>query len=359
MLYHGNVTNVLGTLPARSVQCVITSPPYWGLRDYQVEGQLGAEPSPDCGTHGKSQCGKCFVCSMVAVFRAVDKVLRNDGTLWLNLGDTYGPSENRNGMSGSTVTGSKEYGRGCKDERETRDIATGLAPGNLIGVPWRVALALQANGWILRAAMPWVKRNAMPESCSNRPSKAVEDVFLFTKGDNYYFDMDAIAKPATPGTYVTNEKKAGSFGQAIASGRKPSGNAIPGTVWTTGDTRNFRTSDLWFSSTGVVGVNDQIAGFDVPVANYKGAHFATFPPRLITPMILAGSREGDTVLDPFVGSGTTPATAISLGRKAIGIDLNAKYLRENAIPRIEAAKPPEPKRERVIAVESPDTDVTI
>jgi hypothetical protein len=396
-VWQGNVTDVLKTFPPRSVQCVVTSPPYWGLRDYgtaewiggnpqcnhsqavqkgradygfseackkqstnphagftsykrecscgakRIDNQLGAEPTPDCGTLGKADCKRCFVCNMVAVFRGVYRVLRDDGILWLNLGDSYsgsGKGRNADGThnskagdkqhtnKGSTAGILQSYRPGAGKiegfgaNRDGTPAIPNMPGGNLVGIPWRVALALQANGWVLRAALPCVKRNAMPESTDSRPSKAVEDVFLLTKGMDYYFDMGAISPPAIR-QRINGESAVDSKLRVLAGNEGFSGQGCGVT-----ESRQFRTSDLYFLS---------LEGFDVPVANYKGAHFATFPPRLIEPMILAGVPYGGIVLDPFVGSGTTPATAISLGRKGLGIDLNETYLKDNAIPRIQEA----------------------
>lgn len=460
-LYLGNVTDVLAQLPEKSVQCCVTSPPYWGLRDYgtgtweggdpacdhvkgfsrgvaatgakgttlnspgqpalvyfkvscekcgavRIDQQIGSEPSPDCGTHGQAQCGKCFVCSMVAVFRGVRRVLRDDGVLWLNLGDTYASGEvgrhdqlqNEGLASGRAGVVSKAgQGTECKKSHKS-----GLPSGNLVGIPWRVALALQADGWVLRSDMPWIKRSPMPESVKNRPAKALEYVFLFSKKMGYFYDGEAIKKVATPGERVTTAKS-GSSGQAAGKGVKPSGNGIPGSVMKTGDRRNFWQADLWFESVdaphGLTRVGEEIVGVDVTSQGYEGSHFATFPPKLIEPMIKAGTSEkgccakcgapwrrvteetklkrerpndyvkrsgGEgtgnscansvagvdvktlgwettcgcgapvipcTVLDPFIGSGTTCCVSLGLGRRSWGIDLSEVYLKNNAIPRVE------------------------
>lgn len=182
-MYLGHVTDVLARLPERSVHCCVTSPPYWGLRSYLPDGheqkgfELGAEPSPDCGTKGQAQCGRCFVCNMVAVFRGVRRVLRDDGTLWLNLGDSYG------GFGGGKQHGSKQRSNPGSVLRPIgHGQRTSLADGNLVGVPWRVALALQGDGWVLRQDVIWHKPAPMPESVRNRCTKAHEYVFLLTKG---------------------------------------------------------------------------------------------------------------------------------------------------------------------------------
>lgn len=401
--FQGEVREVLARLPSKSVQCVITSPPYYGLINYQtgkweggnlsckhhyakvitrynytfenspeqkksklteevnsrqyrrfcpdcgakhIDLQIGFEPDADCKTYGQAQCGSCYVCTMVDVGRSVRHLLRDDGTFFLNLGDSY-----------------KE--------------------GNLLGVPWRVALALQADGWLLRSDMPWVKRSTMPDSTPNRPAKALEYVFMFTKSMDYYFDMEAIKpKLAASASSLDNE---GIEEDTLR--------------------RNFRNTDLWFQSIspphGVVGEGEELVGLDVTSEAYSGHHFATFGTRLVRPLLLAGTsdkgacmkcgspwkritekqpltrhrpndyvkRNGQdgtgnscsnsmagvvvktlgwkptcacevqevvpcTVADVFLGSGTTAQVCIETGRSCVGIELSEKYLSENAIPRV-------------------------
>lgn len=256
-LYSGHVISMLERMPASSVHTCITSPPYWGLRDYGADKtyEIGSEPIPDCGTQGKKQCGKCFVCTMVAVFREVKRVLRSDGTLWLNLGCGY--------MEG----------------------------GQLDATHWKTALALQADGWILRSDIPWIKRSCMPESVMNRPAKSLEYIFLFSKDSSYYFDMEAI-KGNGNGRASGNKryKYDGLKGHETADGILD----VAHKKW---DTRNFRQTDLWFQSIsdphGFVGVEgtNELVGLDVTNQGYEGAHYATFPPKLITPMIKAATSE--------------------------------------------------------------------
>ncbi len=411
-LYCGDALAVLRTLPSWSVHCVVTSPPYWGLRDYgtgeweggsaecdhvqksgnvystrpevrpgrtpvdgitykdtcgkcgaqRTDQQLGAEPSPDCGTQGRAQCGACYVCNLVGVIREVRRVMRDDANCWLNLGDSF--------SSG----------------------------GQLVGVPWRVALALQADGWVLRNDVIWYSPNKMPESVTNRCTKSHEHIFLLTKGMRYYYDSiaieeDTVSRPHAPGR-VSEERVgqgAGGMGSSILN--------EPDKVWGADGLKNKR--DVWVVPTRSGGA---------------GGHFATYSPQLITPCILAGTSEcgacarcgtpyervvereqappevftnrsapvdgkvysgsivngvwrgqgqklqdwrdahpsktvgwrkvcacvGEEVvrcivLDPFVGSGTTVATAIDLGRHGVGIDLSAAYLTDLAVPRVEAA----------------------
>ena len=267
-LYHGDAIHILSSLPPKSVHMVVTSPPYWGLRDYQVEGQLGAEPKPDCGTHGNRQCGGCFVCSMVGVFCQVKRVLRDDGTLWLNLGDTYSGGGGGNYGNGKNASyGGETYLTNVHNRNHP------LPYGNLVGVPWRVAIALQADGWILRQDIIWAKPNPMPESVKNRCTKAHEYVFLFSKGMGYYCDMEGIKEPLLhpnlldrKGWGDTKKNHHGNSPQSMArhgdgrAGSNPSG-SNKRSVWT------------------VVG------------KGYKGTHFATYPVALIEPMIRAGTSE--------------------------------------------------------------------
>lgn len=292
-LYHGDVLETLRQLPGNSVQCVVTSPPYWGLRDYGVEGQLGGEATPEE-----------YIAQMVAIFREVRRVLRYDGTLWLNLGDTYvGAGGNRNGLSESTLRGGKDYGRGADQERRPSRQER-LPGGNLVGIPWRVALALQADGWILRQDIIWHKPAPMPESVTDRCTKAHEYVFLLTKHADYFCDMEAIKEKAEPAVRVTRVSTS-SYVQAIASGKKPSGNGKLGSVMRTGRKANKRS--VWSvpherALLDWLLLNDpdtfhkyvldcyqkgdvwKVAGY-----GYPGAHFATYPPKLIEPCILAGT----------------------------------------------------------------------
>jgi len=362
-LLHNDALTALQPLDAESVQCVVTSPPYWGLRDYGLKpvvcfgericnlvkhcwdtpipgsnrggsgtptnknnrgegygrdsergrfclqcrawrGCLGLEPTPEL-----------YVRHIVQIFREVKRVLRKDGTLWLNLGDSYAGSwgnyggQNRgNGKQREITSGSKAPQKSYDGleawKPPTANSINGLKPKDLVGIPWMVAFALRADGWYLRSDIIWSKPNPMPESVTDRPTKAHEYIFLLAKSQKYYYDASAIAEPlAAP------EKQGRSHTISLAysqdSGRAgDSGltNIIPL------DNRNKRS--VW----------------NVATQSFPDAHFATFPPALITPCILAGSKAGDTVLDPFAGSGTTGKVAIELGRKAILIEPKAEYV---------------------------------
>ncbi len=287
----GDCHEVLGGL--ESAQCVVTSPPYWGLRDYGVDGQLGLEATPDE-----------YVAKMVDVFREVRRVLRKDGTLWLNLGDSYnGYMANQRATS---ISANNQHARPVFESGHGRRTES-LKPKDLVGIPWRVAFALQADGWWLRSDIIWHKPNPMPESVTDRPTKSHEYLFLFAKSDRYYYDATAIAEPSiNAGKSVSLGEKSLSRGQANGANVAASGNGKATHVVVT-PFRNKR--DVWTIAT----------------RPYKGAHFATFPPKLVEPCILAGSRPGDTILDPFCGSGTTGAVAVELGRNFVGIELNPDY----------------------------------
>ena len=271
------------------VQMCVTSPPYWGLRDYGVAGQLGLESTP-----------QDYVANMVEVFGLVRELLADDGTLWLNLGDSYAGA----GYSNHDNTGGAARTDGGKQRHTT---LSGLKPKDLVGIPWRVAFALQADGWYLRSDIIWSKPNPMPESVTDRPTKAHEYLFLMAKSERYYYDADAISEPAMP-------EHAGRYKYDFSGSKEGQAAAMPEgyTIHPEGQRdysgkRNRRT--VWTIAT----------------QSYSEAHFATFPPKLIEPCILAGSRVGDIVFDPFMGSGTTAQVAQKLGRQYLGCELNEAY----------------------------------
>ena len=298
-IFTGDCLQVLSLLPSGSVNTCVTSPPYFGLRDYGMDGQIGLEDTPDA-----------FVGRLVEVFREVRRVLRDDGTLWLNLGDSYAaqrggthqPAETlAGGVGGKTSDGARVNRDRHDGYNPTRNAsAIGLKHKDLIGIPWRVAFALQADGWYLRQDLIWHKPNPMPESVTDRCTKAHEYIFLLSKGPRYYFDAEAIKEPAVRGaagsTFHKGKTAAHQMGRASEKDRADS------------ETRNRRS--VW----------------TVTTKPFKGAHFATFPPDLIEPCILAGCPVGGTVLDPFFGAGTTGLVAQKHGRKCIGIELNPEYV---------------------------------
>jgi DNA modification methylase len=319
----GDCLASLRAMADQSVNTCVTSPPYFGLRDYGHAGQIGLEQTPDE-----------FVAKLVEVFREVRRVLRDDGTLWLNLGDSYAaqrsgtamPAETlAGGQSGQSVDGRGHRGRGDADATRvdggTRRAAgsgpahrnasaIGLKHKDLIGIPWRVAFALQADGWTLRQDIIWHKPNPMPESVKDRCTKAHEYIFLLSKGPRYYFDSEAMKEPAvglTKGvaaSFKRQNSKRGvvQYGQSSATHRDDRPDVSYG-----GDLRNRRS--VW----------------TVATKPFKGAHFATFPPDLIEPCVLAGCPEGGTVLDPFGGAGTTGLVAARNSRNSILCELNPEY----------------------------------
>lgn len=290
----GDALEQLATLPDECVQMCATSPPYWGQRDYNADGQIGLESTPDD-----------YIANMVAVFREVRRVIREDGTLWLNLGDTYATGAGRCANAGGD---SEQKGLKRGFSQPNRMPIDGLKPKDLVGIPWRVALALQADGWWLRSDIIWAKPNPTPSSVVDRPTTAHEYVFLLSKSPRYYYDADAIAEPSTTaGQVVPLGEKSMFKGQAKGSGRNPSGNAVADS-WTVKATRNKRS--VWTVATG----------------RFSEAHFATMPLKLAKIMVLAGSKEGDVVLDPFMGSGTTAQAAQELGRRWLGVELNDDYI---------------------------------
>ncbi len=250
VLFEGDALHVLQRLPSKSVQCVVTSPPYWGLRDYDVPDQIGLEPTlPQ------------FINRLLGVFTEVRRVLRDDGVFWLNIGDGY-----TSGNRGWRAPDRKNPARAMSIRPDTPD---GLKPKDLLGVPWRLALALQNDGWYLRADLVWNKPNAMPESVKDRPTRAHEYMFMLTKSERYYYDAKSVVE-------------------------------VNG--------RNCRS--VW----------------NIHTEGFAGAHFATFPTKLIEPCIKAASRPRDFVLDPFFGSGTVGVVAQNLDRRYVGIELHSQYV---------------------------------
>lgn len=261
-IYTGDALECLRQLPDKCVQCCVTSPPYYNLRDYGVDGQIGLEDTPEK-----------YIEKLVDVFGEVKRVLKNDGTCWVNIGDSYaagGRGENRHHREKMSIKTS--IGQSLGPKKPTGD----LKKKDLIGIPWMLAFALRSNGWYLRSEIIWHKLNAMPESVTDRPSKAHEQIFLLSKSQKYYYDADAIKEKSILGGSID-------------------------------EFRNKRS--VW----------------SLPTIPYTGSHFAVFPPLLIEPCILAGSQSGDLILDPFFGSGTTGEVALKHGRKVIGIELNPEY----------------------------------
>ena len=296
-ILHGDVLDKLKEIETESIQCVVTSPPYWGLRDYGSDGQLGLEETPEE-----------YVENMVKVFREVKRVLKHDGTVWLNLGDSYSSGSGgyddkymHNSTSGTPSGGVRKSVSASKP--------FGLPTKNLVGIPWRVAFALQADGWYLRQDIIWHKPNPMPEPVTDRCTKSHEYIFLLTKSAKYFYDNDAVREPVAESSIGRLNQ---NIDQQVGTTRANGGKKSNGNLKAVGDIEKGRNKrSVWTITT----------------KPYKEAHFAVFPPKIPEICIKAGSKEGDTVLDPFFGSGTTGWVAQRLGRKWIGIELNAEYIK--------------------------------
>ena len=312
-IFTGDALTTLKTLPAGIVHTCVTSPPYFGLRDYGVRGQIGLERTP----------GE-FVGKLVDVLSEVYRVLRDDGTLWLNLGDSYatGPKGGHKSKPGDKNFTSK----GTVDQ-QIRTYDYGLRSKNLIGIPWRVAFALQTAGWYLRQDIIWHKPNPMPESVTDRCTKAHEYIFLLSKSPNYYFDNEAIKEPVKDASII----RAATAVKSGGNSRCPDTRLQSGKNWHPsqgGGGRGFKGHSGNRKADGTLYVTrNRRSVWPLTTKPYKAAHFATFPPGLIEPCVLAGSPPGGIVLDPFLGSGTTAAVAKQLGRSYLGIELNPAYVR--------------------------------
>jgi DNA modification methylase len=321
----GDALTELRKLPVESVHCCVTSPPYYGLRDYGVAGQLGLEAAPDE-----------YVAAMVGVFREMRRVLRSDGTLWLNIGDSYANDGKWGGHTGG------KHVKALHDSPIGRNKRyTGYKPKDLIGIPWLLAFALRADGWWLRQDIIWAKPNPMPESVTDRCTKAHEYLFLLSKSERYHYDAAAIAE-----TSITEDPRRPytSEGAWQLDGRPAEqrhGGERRGGIGSKGNAKTFRggvyTGGLSFDN-GTPMERDSHGNapneamsrnkrsvWTIATAPFPSAHFATFPPALVEPCILAGCPVGGTVLDPFLGAGTTALVADRLGRTAIGIELNESY----------------------------------
>ena len=321
MIIQGDALSVLKTLEDESVNCCVTSPPYYNLRDYGVNGQIGLEETPEE-----------YIQKLVEIFRQVRRVLTKDGTLWVNIGDSYAGS----GKGASNYPdNAKKYKQGTNNGSVgsylSKTASSDCKPKDLIGIPWMLAFALRADGWYLRSDIIWAKNNPMPESVKDRCTKSHEYIFFLTKSPKYFFDDEAIAEPVKESTILrlsepNLENQKGSYTPSKANGTmKAAAPRYGGKKYTENPDMFYRTKsgraydfrpkrkkrDVWTVST----------------QPYKGAHFATFPPRLIEPCILAGCPENGVVLDPFAGSGTTGMVARQHGRNFILIELNAEYVK--------------------------------
>jgi DNA modification methylase len=369
MLINANALSI--PLANKSVHTIVTSPPYYGLRDYGTATWQGGDegcdhlppnqPGPNAvvgnttsllgRTPYKDVCGKCgairideqiglevtpdaYIANLVEVFRECKRILRDDGTLWVNIGDSYASVHTGGHKSDKSTVGANQPGIQEIKQSKGKPQSYGVKDKDLIGIPWMLAFALRADGWYLRQDIIWAKPNPMPESVKDRCTKSHEYIFLLSKSAKYYYDNEAVMEVATgydgrkdtkykggPKDMAGGAHERWQYKNLQPDGQQPHTmhlNRLEGEEYMS-PVRNKR--DVW----------------TVTTKPYKGAHYATFNPDLIKPCILAGAPEGGIVFDPFVGSGTTVATAIQLGRKGIGIDLSFKYLQENAKVRVEEA----------------------
>lgn len=303
----GDALETLKTLPGESTQMCVTSPPYYALRDYEATGQIGLEQTPEE-----------YIARLVDVFRELRRVLKPDGTLWLNIGDSYAGGAGRwgkeNGMSDKQAAHKGSHG-----QIAARWKHDSIKQKDMIGIPWALAFAMRDDGWYLRSDIIWRKPNPFPESVTDRPSKSYEHLFLLSKSPRYYYDSEAIKEPVAEGT-VERKRRGLSADHKYANG-------TPGQT-----AQGINRPRAAGSGIGVTMRNKRDV-WDAVNNGYRGAHFATFPEKLIEPCILAGSKPGDTVIDIFFGSGTTGAVALKFNRQYIGIDINPDYcnLAENRI----------------------------
>lgn len=419
-IIQADVLDGLKLLPPKSVHCVVTSPPYWGLRDYGTAKWTGG--APDCdhvssrgrqGADGnrasrrftarvvfKQTCGKCgalrkddqlgleetpqeYIRNMVQVFRAVRRVLRDDGTLWLNMGDCYAT-----GQGGCSSPGGGKQGDNWKGlaTQPNRMRLPGFKPKDLVGMPWRLALALQRSGWWLRSDIIWHKTQPMPESVKDRPTKAHEYIFLLSKSEHYYYDYEAIMEPCSPDTHAryghahSSYQAPGQVAQGGVCGARENTNRVPagwhqGTRPATPESNGYLArkagvgpkaaagtdgsrQNVSFSAAvkDVVELRNKRSVWTIPTEANAEAHFATFPRALVDPCILAGCPEGGVVLDPFTGSGTTGVVARMRNRDFVGIELNPEYA-EMARQRIDGTLPMFHEPSEVLAV--PDSQLQL
>jgi len=307
-IIHGNAETIAPTLPEQCVHTIVTSPPYYGLRDYGNTEQIGLEETPTA-----------YINRLVGVFQSLRPCLRDDGTLWVNLGDTYSAHKDCKGISQSLAVGTSredahKLEKGLSRSHDSKMLKQqGLKNKDLIGIPWMFAFAMREAGWYLRQDIIWAKKNCMPESVKDRCTKAHEYIFLFSKQQKYYYDYQAIQERADyDGRNDIQHKGSDKYSTEYSLSSLP-------TIATNGGVR-------WKQNTDGEFIRNKRSVWHVETQPFKEAHFATFPPKLITPCILAGSPEQGVVLDPFMGSGTTALVALRNNRNFIGIELNQQYI---------------------------------
>ena len=298
-IYTGDCLEVLKTLPDESVHCCITSPPYYALRDYGVDGQIGREATP-----------KEYISRLTEVFAEVRRVLRSDGTLWLNISDTYAGKGNQGGY----VDAKNPKGRNGQAVALNYKVE-GCKPKDMIGIPWMLAFSLRDSGWYLRNDIIWMKENPMPESVKDRCARCYEHIFLFSKSRKYFFDYKAISEPIAPGT--ANRLKRG------VKGSNKYGEPIPGQAKP--QTINLYREHGAISDEMINPLRNKRDVWIINTVPFKGGHYAAYPPKLVETCLLAGCPKNGVVLDPFIGSGTTGMVAKQLDRHYVGIELNPEY----------------------------------
>jgi DNA modification methylase len=308
-IIHGDCRAILPTLPADAFDCVVTSPPYWGLRDYGVEGQIGLEPTL-----------QGYLKEMVGVCRELRRVLKPEGTFWLNIGDSYNANYRGGGTDNASSKQLSNRGTPAFMAKKSPNRQEGIKPKDLCMIPNRLAIALQEDGWFVRSEIIWHKLNPMPESVRDRPTNSHEKVWLLTKASKYFFDADSIAEEATSPSGISTPQKTTISGTMLPGSSRIRHGLGKSTIRQNDGSRNAR--NVW----------------SIASTPFKGSHFATMPPDLAERCIKAGCPKGGTVLDPFGGAGTTGLVADRLGRHATLIELNPEY-REMAARRVESDAP--------------------
>lgn len=308
----GDAKKQLKNIPDKFINTIVTSPPYYGLRDYGMKGQIGLENSP-----------KDYINKIVDLFRDCKRVLKDDGTLWLNIGDSYWSNKNRNGYEWDENKGKNKNHM----LRPGGNNDLGLKPKDLMGMPWRIAFALQEDGWFLRSDIIWSKTNCMPEAVKDRPTKSHEYIFLFSKSRYYYYDHEGIKEDVVTTDKSSPRGSRGVLGNYHKGNRKTLRGAGSYTNNNSFDNSALKDNELSGNATNEQGKRNKRTVWSVATSHSKVTHFATFPEKLIEPCIIAGCPKYGVVLDPFMGSGTVAKKSVELGREYIGIEINPDYVR--------------------------------